>query len=103
MFKFNNGQNGHDATKIICNVYGEGIIQTQKRQRWFNKFRDLRRSLKDHDDRSTKSYIDKKKLREIIDKNRQLTKGKLWSMFNLFQFSVSMHLRTIGKVKKLEK
>uniref|UniRef100_A0A0K0EXH0 HTH_48 domain-containing protein n=1 Tax=Strongyloides venezuelensis TaxID=75913 RepID=A0A0K0EXH0_STRVS len=39
LYEFQQGYNATEATKNLCNVLGEGVVDVRTVQRWFSKFR----------------------------------------------------------------
>ena len=39
-FEYYQKKNATEATKFICEIYGEGVLDVRKCQRWFSRFKE---------------------------------------------------------------
>jgi histone-lysine N-methyltransferase SETMAR len=99
LFLFHQGKNATEATKTICSTYGD-VLQVNKCQRWFRRFRSGNFSISDDKRSGRPSNLDNKVLKSLIESDPRLTIQELSEKLNVSWSTVQEHLKKIGKVNR---
>lgn len=95
----------HNATQAAENInvaWGEGSTNVRTTQRWFKKFRDDDFSLVNEDRGRPISHLSEDCLQAAVEENTRKSVRELAQDLNVSKSTVSVHLKKIGKVKKLD-
>jgi len=103
LYEFKLGHNAAEATRNINNAMGKGSVTESTMRRWFGKFRIGDFSLEDEEGRGRKPSIENDQLRALVESNPQTTVRELSKELKVSTWTISTHLKAIGKVKKLNK
>lgn len=103
LFEFKLGHNASTATRNINQAWGNGTLIERTTQRWFTKFRLGDESLEDEEGRGRPPAIDNDRLKTLVEENSRQTVRELSEELGVDAATVSRHLASIGKVKKLDK
>jgi len=99
LFEFNRGLKATEATKNICEVYGE-VISVRKCQEWFARFRSGDFDLKDRQRSGRPSVLDNDVLKTMVESDPRLSTRELATKLNTSQSTIDRHLHEINKVNK---
>lgn len=72
-------------------------------RRWFKKFREGEVNLEDKEGRGRPSLVDDDMLKAMVEANPRKTVRELAQELQVDPATISRHLNTIGKTKKLDK
>lgn len=97
LFAFRKGSKATDATKDICDVYGD-VLNVRKCQRWFNKFRSGDFDLNDAQRSGRPVELDNDLLKAAVESDPRQTAEELAEALNSSATTVRDHLHAIGKV-----
>ena len=96
---------GHQAAETDCNInnkFGPGIANEHTVQWWFKKFCKGNKSLEDEEHSGQPSEADNDQLRAISKTDPLETTREIAQGLNVEHFTVTRHLKQIGKVKKFD-
>src|SRR5690349_10307086 len=93
LYEFKKGQTAAAATKSICEVYGNHILNVQKCQRWFLKFRSGNFDLSDNARSGHPSEVSNEDLKVAVESDPRKTVRELADMLNTSHTSVLNHLK----------
>jgi len=97
---------GHDAELAAANInaaLGENVASSRTIRRWFDKFRSGDTSLENLPRGRPPTKVDEERLKALVEKNPRITVKELAAELEVSDGSVSFHLKTIGKVRKLDR
>ena len=103
LYEFKLGHKATDASAKIKSAFGKPKVNERTVQRWFNKFRSGNTSLKDKTGRGRPTSVDDERLKAVVEANPITTVREISLELGLPPTTVSMHLKLIGKKKKLDK
>lgn len=103
LFEFKLGDNAATATKKINTAFGEGSVNERTVQIWFKKFRSGKFDLENEPRGRPKTIVDDDELKSRVESNPNTNVRKLASDMGISASTVSRHLKSIQKVKKLDK
>ncbi|GAV09580.1 hypothetical protein RvY_19088 [Ramazzottius varieornatus] len=102
-YEFRRGTNAAQTARNINNVFGEDATNERTVERWYARFRSGDFSLEDHPHGRPKLKVNNDELRKLVESDPSQTSAVLSQHFNVSPVTIDLHLRQIGKVKKLEK
>ena len=88
------------ATRQICDVEGDGVINVRTAQRWFNTFKTGDTSLRRREGSGRPSIVDHEALRAAVEANPSTTTRQLSRDLGPSQPTIVRHLGLINKVNK---
>jgi histone-lysine N-methyltransferase SETMAR len=99
LYEFKKGSKATEATKNICEVYGE-VLDAPKCRYWFRKFKSGDFSLQDAPRSGRPAVLDNDLLKAAIEEDPRLTTRELAERFNCSNSTVHEHLQALGKVNR---
>lgn len=96
---------GHNATTAASNInqaWGKDTVNERTTQWWFRKFRSGDMDLENKERGRPRSSIDKEELKALVEADKRKTVRELAGDLDVSIASISRHLKSIGKVKKLD-
>ncbi|GAU97186.1 hypothetical protein RvY_08528 [Ramazzottius varieornatus] len=102
-YEFRRGTKAARTARNINNVFGEDATNERTVERWYARFRSGDFSLEDHPHGRPKLKVNNDELRKLVESDPSQTSAVLSQHFNVSPVTIDLHLRQIGKVKKLEK
>jgi len=103
LYEFKLGNNAAEAARNINTAFGEGTASERTTRRWFEKFRSGDMSLENEPRGRPKEAIDNNQLKDLIQSDTRQTVRDIAEKLGVHYSTVSRHLESIGKVKKLDK
>ena len=103
LFQFKLGRKAAETAHDINDVFGPGTTNKRVAQRWFKKFCNGDKSLKDENSRGQATAINNKHLKALIEANPCKTIQEVAVELEIDHSTVVRHLKQIGKSKKLDK
>lgn len=103
LYEFKLGHNVTDASENINRAWGKKTTTERTVRRWFQRFQNGDMSLVEASGRGRVASVDNDHLRTIVEGNPRTTVRELAEIFSASISTVSVHLKQIGKVKKLDK
>lgn len=97
------GHNAAEATRNISRAFGKDSANERTVRRWFEKFRNGDVSLENEARGRPESLVDDDQLKALVEAQPRTTVQELAKDLNVSIATVSRHLNSIGKVKKLDK
>lgn len=97
---------GHNASETSANInraWGEGSTSDRTVRRWFQTFRSGDESLEDEEGRGRACSLDNEQLKAVVEQNPRQSVREMSQTLGVSASTVSRHLQSIGKVKKLDK
>ncbi|XP_076322059.1 histone-lysine N-methyltransferase SETMAR-like [Tachypleus tridentatus] len=92
-----------NATRSIQEVYGNGMLNVRKCQRWLNKFRTGNCSMADAARTGCPVEFDNDLFLATLEEDCAVTVEELAQKLNLSLFTAHLHLQLLGRVSKLGK
>ena len=102
-YEFKLGQSAAQPARNINTAWDEGSVNECTVQRWFQKFHAGNLSIKDQPHGRRPSAIDDDQMNALIESDPLKTTREVAKELNANHSTVVLHLKLIGKVKKLEK
>jgi len=102
-YEFKSNHSGSVAAQNINAAFGEGTVNERTIQRWFKKFKNGDESLENEPRGRPESTLDDTVLRAHVESNPRTTVREIAQELGVSTATISRHLSTIGKVKKLDK
>ncbi|XP_066137443.1 histone-lysine N-methyltransferase SETMAR-like [Euwallacea fornicatus] len=99
---FSQGKSAIQAQKKLCEVYGENCLTERQCQRWFSRFRSGNFNVQDAPHTGRPITIDDDKIKALVEANRRTTTRGIAEKLNISNLTVSLHLKKIGYVSKLD-
>jgi histone-lysine N-methyltransferase SETMAR len=103
LYEFKLGHNVTDASENINRAWGKKTTTERTVRRWFQRFQNGDMSLVEASGRGRVASVDYDHLRTMVEGNPRTTVRELAETFSASISTVSVHLKQIGKVKKLDK
>ena len=101
LYEFRKGTNAAEASRSICQVFGEHKISETTCKTWFVKFRSGDFSLSDAPRSGRPTAIVEADLLARVESNRQLTTRELAEDFEVSHTTIENTLHRLGMVSKL--
>lgn len=101
LYEFKKGTSAAQATRNICDVYGNDALDGRKCRRWFAKFSSGNFDLKDSPRSGRPKSIDKEALQAAVEANPKSTSRELAQQFNTTHTTIISCLHELGKISKL--
>jgi histone-lysine N-methyltransferase SETMAR len=103
LYEFRQGKNAAQATRAICSVYGDGILDERCCQRWFKRFREGDFCLEDKPRCGRPLEIDRDELEVLLEEDPRLSSVELAKQLSVSHTTVLRQLHELGKVYKVGK
>jgi histone-lysine N-methyltransferase SETMAR len=103
LYEYRLGHNASTATRNINEAWGEDTLSERTTQWWFKKFRSGDMNLENQERGRPGSVIDNDQLKALVEADKHKTVRELAEDLNVNISTISRHLQSIGKVKKLDK
>ena len=103
LYEFKLGHNVTDTSENINRAWSKKTTTEHTVRRWFQRFQNGDLSLEEASGRCCGASVDNDHLRTIVESNPRTTVRELADIFGASISTVSVHLKQIGKVKKLDK
>ena len=100
-YDFRAGLNGAGSYQRLCAAFGSGIICYRTVLNWFRRFASGDFEIEDKPRPGRPSEIDDQALLELVEANTRLTTTKIAATLGCDLSTVSRHLKSLGKVRKL--
>ena len=100
LYEFNLGNNATQATKNICNVYGEDILKIRTCQDWFSKFRSGDFGLENKTKKGRPPVLNDEDLEALIKINPFITLDEMSDELDAPRSTIYDSLKRMGKVNK---
>lgn len=103
LFQYKLRRNAAETARDINEAFGPGTTKERTVQFWFQKFRMGDESLEDKEGRGRHAAVDDDNLKTLVEENPRTTVRELADGIGVSKTTVSDHLQSIGKSKKLDK
>lgn len=103
LFQYKKGLSAAEAARDINQTLGGDTCNVRTVSRWFHKFKDGDFNLENEPRGRPTSAIDDVILKEEVERDSSTTVRCLAKKFETSISTISRHLATIGKVKKLDR
>lgn len=103
LYEFKLGHNAAEATRNTNQTFGEDTAKERTVRWWFEKFRSGDMSLENKERGRPETVIDNDQLKALVEADPRKTVRELAEDLNVSTATISRHLDSIGKVKKLDK
>lgn len=103
LYEYKLGHSASAATRNINKAWGKNTLSERTAQWWFSKFRSGDTSLENEERGRPETLVDDDKLKALVEADKRKTVRDLAADFNVDISTISRHLMSIGKVKKLDK
>ena len=101
LFQFKLGRKAAETARDINAAFGPGTTNERVAQRWFKKFHNGDKSLKDEDDRGRPTTVNNEHLKALIEADPRKTTLEVAVELEVDHSTVVRHLKQIGKSKKV--
>lgn len=101
-YEWKKGHSGVKAAQDINAAFGDGTVNVRTIQRWFQKFESGDQCLDNEPRGKPESVVNEDELKAIVEANTSTTVRKVAQELAVSAATVSRHLSSIGKVKKLD-
>ena len=102
-YEYRRGSNAAQAARNINDVYGANTTNQRTTCYWFARFRSGNFELKNEPRCRPKTLVDNDELKVIVEADDTQSTAELAADFDVSVKTILVHLRQIGKVKKLDK
>ena len=102
-YEYRRGSNAAQAARNINDVYGANTTNQRTTCYWFARFRSGNFDLKNEPRGRPKTLVDNDELKAIVEADDTQSTAELAAAFDVSVKTILVHLRQIGKVKKLDK
>jgi len=102
LYEFKLGNKAATAARNINRAWGPLTTNERTAQRWFTRFRSGDTSIEEEEGRGRPFSVDDDRLKAFVEENPRTTVCELAQTLNIHFSTVSLHLKAIGKVKKLD-
>ena len=102
-WEFKNNKNAIESAKKICSVYGQSAITDHQVWNWFSKIHSGDMSLSGESRPGCSSDLNQYALREFLKCNPHKSTQELALDLNIFQSTISYHLKKKKKKVKVSK
>lgn len=100
-YDFRSGLSGAESCRRLCAAFGEGIVCHQTVLNWFARFASGNYDTEDQPRSGRPPEIDDNALLQLVESNTRLTTTELAVAMGCGQTTISRHLKSLGKVRKL--
>lgn len=100
-YEYKLGHNAAQATRNIIGAFGELAISERTVQWWFKRFKSGNTNLDNEERGRPNTVIDNNKLKILVEADPCTTVRELAEQLDVSKSTVSDHLCSIGKSKKL--
>lgn len=101
-YEFRRGTNATQTARNIKNVYGENCTNERTTRYWFSRFRSGNFDLKNEARGRPETLVNNDELKAIVEADETQSTAELAAAFDVSIKTILIHLRQIGKVKKLD-
>lgn len=102
-YEFRRGTNATQTARNINDVYGPGTASERTVRFWFDRFRSVNFDVINEPRGRPETKVDNDELKAIVEADSSQTTSELAAAFNVSDKTIFIHLRQIGKIKKLGK
>lgn len=102
-YEFHLGTSAAETARRINNAYGEATAKENTVRYWFQRFRSGNFDLQNKPRGRPETQVDNEELKAIVEADPSQTTSELAAGFGVSDKTILIHLKQIGKVKKLEK
>lgn len=102
-YEFHRGTSAAETTRRINNVYGPGTANERTVRFWFQRFSSGNFNLHNEPRGRPDTQVKNEELKAIVEADPSQTTSELAAAFGVSDKTILIHLRQIGKIKKLEK
>lgn len=103
LFQFKLGRKAAQTARDINIAFGDNTTTERTAQFWFQRFKRGEESLEDDDRSGPPSEFDNDVLKSMVKADPQITTRELAEILEVSPDTISLHLKQIGMVKKLDK
>ncbi|KAJ0170190.1 hypothetical protein K1T71_014118 [Dendrolimus kikuchii] len=102
-YEFHRGTSAAETARRINNVYGGSVAKENIVRFWFQRFRSGNFDLQNKPRERPETKVDNAELKAIVEADPSQTTSEIAAGFGVCDKPVLIHLKQIGKVKKLER
>ncbi|KAJ0183177.1 hypothetical protein K1T71_001153 [Dendrolimus kikuchii] len=102
-YEFHRGTSATETARRINDVYGGGVAKENIVRFWFQRFRSGNFDLQKKPRGRTEAEVDNAELKAIVEADPSQTMSEIAAGCGVSDKTVLIHLKQIGKVKKLER
>nr|BAA23532.1 transposase [Bombyx mori] len=102
-YQFYRGTSAAETTQRINDVYGAGVAKESTVRFWFQRFRSGNFDLQNQPRGRPETKVKNEELKAIVEADQSQSTSEIVAGFGVSDKTVLIHLKQIGKVKKLER
>ena len=100
LFLFNQGKKAAEASRIICNIYGDGVIAASSCRQWFRRFKGGDFDLNDKERTGRPNEMSSDDLEALLKEDSTQSSVELARRLHVNQSTIIRRLHQLGKIQK---